>query len=228
MNRIRYNKGVYEVLVTPNITISPDSELISGGWTDEYLKGFTVKTFEDKQDAYYFSSELPELDWVKLIRTQKDFFNTIESKVETVLDSHNFTYEIKSKMMKPDQAKHIMFDRVLKHGIRFNLTTHMNDLVSVVVTNPWYENLEDMVSVLRNIADLRISKIIRNNKTITLVGVNHLNFNYSIKLIPTLIKHAIDWKDKNVHSKSDMNEFKQVMEEMFIMQSKLDKKSRLR
>lgn len=228
MNRIRRVGDIYEVLVTPNITFDSDMELIAGNWTDPYLKGFYIKDFDNEQDAYYFSATMPDMDWMKLIRMNKDFKPIVHDKVEKILDSHGFTYNIETVLMTPVQLKNTIFDRVKNSGKRFTLASNLNDVLTVIVTNPWYNNLEDMAQVLKKVHDLRIKKIIRKNKTVTLVGVNHMGTSYEIKLMPTLIRHAIEWKDNNVHNSSSFRTFIGTMNELLKLQKKIDKETLLR
>lgn len=220
MNRIRYNNDKYEVLITPNLNLYPDTEKMSGSWTDEHLVGFDIKYFDNKQDAYYCAVEQPELDWYKLVRSQKDFYNIIQYKVTDILDTHNFTYGIDSKIMTPEQAKNVFFERVLKNGNRFTLANSYNDIITVVIYNPWYENLNSMADILKRISDLRIKKISKSNKIITLVGENYLGYTYSIVLVPTLIKQTIDWKYNN---NKDLRSFIQQLKQVYKLQDKIDR-----
>ncbi len=47
MNRIRKINGIYQVLLTPNIRISPDSSLILGLFEDSSLRGFSIVDFDN-------------------------------------------------------------------------------------------------------------------------------------------------------------------------------------
>lgn len=228
MNRIRNIDNIYEVIVTPNLTFDPDMEIISGNWTDPYLKGFYIKKFNSHDEAYFFSSTMPDIDWVKLIRSNKDFYNIIQDKIIKILDSHNFTYDINTVLIDPVKLKHTVFERVKSKRNNFTLATELNDIVTVTITNPWYNNLEDMVSVLKRVYDLKIKKIIRKNKIIILIGKTYLGTSYTIKLIPNLIKHVNDWKDNNVHNKEDLYYYYEVMNNMMSIQNKIDKTENLR
>lgn len=228
MNRIRKIKDEYEVLVTPNLTFSPDMEILTGNWTDPYLKGFYIEKFDNQQDAYQLSVTMADINWGKLVEMHRDFYNIIENKVITILDSNNFTYDINTKIMTPAELKHTMFDRVEILGGKFTTTNHLNDIVTVTVTNPWSENLEDMCRTLKSIKDLRIKKIQRSFGTISLIGTTYLGSSYEIRLVPSLIESVMSWKKKNIRSKHDLQRFTSVMNEIFELQDKIDSSSRLR
>lgn len=197
MNRIREIDGIYQVLITPTLDLAPDMELMIGNWEDKNLKGFRIKEFDNLQDAYYYSAEYPDINWVKLVRMHKDFYNIIGQKVRKILDSYNFTYNIETRLIEPKDLKATVFKRVINEGSRFSLTYNLNDVVSVVITNPWYSNLLDMEKALKGIRDLRVRKIIKKGKIISLVGSTDLGTMYEIKLIPSLIHHTLKWQDKH-------------------------------
>ena len=74
MNRIRKVDNMYQVLITPDIKISPDSALLIGNWSDESLRNFYVLQFESLNDAQAEAFKYPDIDWYKIVLNHKYIF----------------------------------------------------------------------------------------------------------------------------------------------------------
>jgi len=203
MNRIRKVNGIYQVLITPNIKIAPDSPILVGNWEDEYLRNYHVLSFDNLGDAQYEALKYPDIDWNRLIINHRHIFNRLDSLIRRLLDDFNYTVEIKSKLMTAEEFKNIMFARVIRGGERFNLRYSFNDIISFTIINPWVNTLHKISKLLENKRshmyrdDLRIRhKKVVDDKIIVLNGSTEFGTTYEIKFIPTILYQWAEWKNK--------------------------------
>lgn len=204
MNRIRKQDGKYQVLITPNLQMSPDSSLLIGNWEDESLRDYSVLQFETLNDALCEAYKSPDIDWYKMVLNHKHIFKRLEDTIREIINENNLNVEFRSNLVDPLTLKNIMFDRVMKGGERFNLKNGLNDIISFTIINPWTNNLHNISKILENYRthlyrdDLRIkSKKIIDGKIICLYGYTEYGTIYEIKLIPTLLQQWADWYNKN-------------------------------
>ena len=127
MNRIRKTSEGYQVLLTPNISVSPDSSLMIGNWSDPELRNFRVMSFDSLNDALAESYKYADIDWYRLIINHEHIFNRLDKQIRAILDSYELNVEVHSKLMGPAEFKQTMFERVLHGGERFNLKENFND-----------------------------------------------------------------------------------------------------
>jgi hypothetical protein len=200
MNRIRKIDNNYQVLITPNITVSPDSSLLIGNWTDEGLRNYYVLQFESLNDAQAEAYKYADIDWYKIILNHKYIFIRLKNTIEKILKDHKYNVNIESVLLEPEVFKNLMFDRVANGGERFNLRQGMTDIISFTITNPWSVNLEHVSKTIENHRewiyrdDLRIRhKKILDGKTILLYGVTEFGTIYEIRLVPTLLNQWSKW-----------------------------------
>ena len=204
MNRIRKMGNTYQVLITPDIKMYPDSSLLIGDWTDEKLRNYRVLQFESLNDAQYEAYNYPDIDWYKLILNHQHIFVRLENTIREILNDNQFSVEFKPVLMDPETMKDTMFNRVVKSGERFNLRHNMNDIICFTIVNPWFSTLQNIATVLQTYQahlhrdDLRLRhKKVIDGKIICLYGVTEFGTTYEIKLIPTLLQQWIDWYKKN-------------------------------
>ena len=227
MNRIRKINNVYQVLHTPALQLEPHMELIAGNWEDPHLKGFYVKEFDSLADAQMEAFSQADIDWNKLVSMHADFYSYIVNQIKTVLDQHKFIYEIDERLMKPEELKHITFDRVINFGGRYTLTYNMNDIVNIVITNPWSKNLKEMAVILNNTPDLHIKKInVFDDVVVRLIGITPLGTTYEIKLWPTIIHNWAKWQQ--VNNETNMKHMKQLYNKTLKLQNTIDSDIRIR
>lgn len=203
MNRIRKTNGTYQVLITPEIQMSPDSSLIIGNWEDESLRNYSVLQFESMNDAMCEAYNYPDIDWYKMVLNHKYIFQRLESTLQKIIDDNNFNVEFRSKLLEPLTLKNTMFDRVIRGGERFNLKTGLNDIISFTIINPWSNTLHNISKTIENYQhhvyrdDLRIRfKKVIDGKIICLYGYTEFGTIYEIKLIPSLLQQWADWYNK--------------------------------
>lgn len=204
MNRIRKVGNTYQVLITPDIKMYPDSALLIGNWTDDKLRNYSVKQFESLNDAQCEAYNYPDIDWYKLIMNHQHIFVRLENTIRTIINDNQFSVELRPELMDFDTLKNTMFDRVIRSGERFNLRHNMNDIIRFTIINPWFSTLQNIATLLetyqvhlyRDDLRLRHKKII-DGKIICLYGVTEFGTTYEIRLIPTLLQQWADWYKKN-------------------------------
>jgi hypothetical protein len=204
MNRIREYNGEFQVIVTPDIKISPDSSLLFGNWADENLRNYYILQFTTFNDAMAEALKYPDIDWYKMVLNHKYIFTRLENTLKSIINEYKFNVELKSKLLDPETLKNVMMDRVIKGGDRFNLRYGLNDIISFTIINPWTNNLHNISKIIEKYTnvtyrdDLRIrSKKIIDGKITYLYGYTELGTVYSIKLIPSLLNEGVMWYDKN-------------------------------
>lgn len=204
MNRIRKVDNKYQVLITPDIRISPDSSLLIGNWEDESLRNYYILQFESLNDALCEAYNYPDIDWYRIILNHEHIFKRLEMTLKSIIKDHNLNVEFRSTLMDPEKFKNTMFERVIKGGERFNLRYGMNDLISFTITNPWSNNLHNISKMFENYRahlyrdDLRLrQKKVIDGKIICLYGVTEFGTIYEIRLVPTLIQQWADWNEQS-------------------------------
>lgn len=193
MNRIRKINNKYQVLITPNYTTNPSIELLLGYILDENIMKFSIKEFNNLNDALALSLSYPDLDWNKLVLIHKDIFYQLNNTIKQNLNYHKFIYDYKSNILTPQQLKNLIFNRVIQKGKRFNEFYNFNDIISFDIINPYTNNLIQIKNVLKNISKLNIVKIIQTNTHIKLIGITNNNSPYEIRLWNTLMYDYIYW-----------------------------------
>jgi len=203
MNRIRKYKNRYQVLITPDLKIAPDTPILLGNWEDPDLRNYHVLEFDTLRDAQAEAFNHPDIDWYRLTLNHQHIFKRLEATVQTIIDDSGITVEFKSFLMDPLTMKNIMMDRVMNGGNKFNLRHAFNDIISLVIINPWTRNLERLSKLIEGYRghllrdDLRIiSKQVIDGKIICLNGTTEQGTTYEIKLIPTALHHWANWFNK--------------------------------
>lgn len=203
MNRIRKFDNKFQVLVTPDIKISPDSALIIGNFEDESLRNFSVLQFDTLNDALCEAYNYPDIDWYRMVLNHKYIFKRLEDTLRQIISDNNLNVEFRSTLVDPLTLKNIMFDRVMRGGERFNLRNGLNDIISFTIINPWSNNLHNISKMIETYThhvyrdDLRIRfKKIVDGKIICLYGFTEFGTIYEIKLIPTVLQQWADWYNK--------------------------------
>jgi len=200
MNRIRKYNGIFQVLLTPNIRISPDSSLMIGNWEDEELRNFSIIEFNTLREAQCEAFKHPDIDWYRIVMNHKYIYDRLKHMLEKIIYEGNYVVEFMPSMMDPQKFKDSIFERVMNNGERFNMRYGANDIISFTITNPWTNNLHKLAKdiefqrehLYRN--DMRIkSKQIIDNKIICLYGYTEFGTIYEIKLMPTLIYQWAEW-----------------------------------
>lgn len=204
MNRIRKVNEIYQVLITPNIKMSPDSSLMIGNWDDSQLRGYSVLEYNLLNDAQCSALKYPDIDWGRIISNHVYIFKRLEQAIQNIINDGNYNVEFISHLMDNETLKNVIFDRVLADGNRFNLQYGASDIISFTIVNPWTEILHKLSKDIelhrehfaRN--DVRIkSKKIIDEKIIVLLGLTEFGTTYQIMLVPSIIHQWLVWANKN-------------------------------
>jgi hypothetical protein len=103
--------------------------------------------------------------------------------------------------MTPQQTKDILFDRVIKGQTNedniFRLVYDMNDIVSIVITNAWTDNLVELEKHLVKHSRLNLFSKLQKNGVTHLIGRTDIGTTYEIVLVPDLVNHWMKWKNNN-------------------------------
>jgi len=204
MNRIRKVNDGYQVLLTPESKISPDSSLLVGNWDDESFTNFQIITFDRLEDAQCEALRYPDIDWYRLVINHMEIYKRLTKLINGIIQQSNMSVELRPNLMDPQELKNIFMDRVMVGGERFNLRYRMNDVISFTIVNPWSNNLHKLSKILETYRehlyrdDLRIrEKRILDDKIIILLGKTEFGTIYEIRLIPTLLDQWALWRRKN-------------------------------
>lgn len=210
MNRIRKVGNIYQVLITPEIKMSPDSALMLGNWDDESLRNYSVMEFDSLNDAQYEAYKYPDINWYRLSLNHREIFLRLKSLIKEIIDQNHLNVEFVAELMDADQLKYTMFQRVIKGGERFNLRFGMNDIIRFDLINPWTVNLQKisklfethLIHLYRDDLRLRSKKII-DDTVICLYGSTELGTTYEIRFVPTLIQQWGQWYKKAGYTNSE-------------------------
>lgn len=205
MNRIREVDAGYQVLVSPHRKYDVGFEFMLGSWTDEGLEGFRVLEFDTYDQAECEALRHPDINWEMLHDFHKDQFEMFYRIVKNILDYSEIAAELVPTLMKPNQIKNTMMNRVLKGQINsqsndFRLAYDMNDIITYVIHNPWSSNLDRIRSFLVGESRLNIYKSYVINNIIHIVGRTDIGTTYEILLCPTIMYHWM--KNQNKTSSS--------------------------
>lgn len=221
MNRIRKIDDKYEVLVTPVRRYDSAMELILGGWSDEKLAGYEIKTFDSINDALVESYKYPQILWSKLISDNVDNFKNLQKTIKNILSDNMFIFEMKSILMTPEQLKNTMFDRVKRDDAKFRLFNNLNDIVCFQLINPWTKNCIELSKILIKTSSLRIVKQYVVNKAIYLVGETATGNTFQIIIMPTIISQFIEWKE--IHPSATQQVLENMLSNITKLQTVVDK-----
>lgn len=204
MNRIRKKNNVYQVLITPDIKIAPDSSLLLGNWTDANLRGFNILEFNTLNDAQCEAYNYPDINWYNIVLNHQYIFSRLKKTLEDIIRNNNINVVLQSELMNPQTLKNTMFERVMRGGERYNLRYGMNNIISFTITNPWSSNLHIVSKLFENHRehvyrdDLRIRfKRVIDGNIILLYGVTEYGTTYEIRLMPTLLQQWGEWYKKS-------------------------------
>src|SRR3989304_6180205 len=98
MNRIRKFDGVFQVLITPEIKIAPDSPIMVGNWEDENLRNYYVLSFESLNDAQAEAFKYPDIDWHRLVIYHQHIFQRLDGQIRGLISTMGSNVEIRSSL----------------------------------------------------------------------------------------------------------------------------------
>jgi len=221
MNRIRKHGDKYEVLVTPHHTYDSAMEIIYGGFKDENLTGYSIRTFNTLQEAQDIAFSMPDIFWHKMISDHIDNYKNLHKKIKNILNDYLIIAQYDGHLMTPEEIKNSMFNRVKRNDAAFRLYNNLNDIICFKIINPWTDNCVEISKILMKISDLKINKHYVVNKAIYLIGETDLSTTYQIIIMPTMINQFIEWKIK--HPEASQNSLSNMLNQCIQMQVGIDK-----
>jgi len=212
MNRIRViNNNKFQVLLTPNIQVSPDSALMIGGWTDPDLHNYSVLEFNNFNSALCEALQHPDIDWYRLVVNHKHIYIRLRNLIQFIIKKYNFTAEFIPKLQDPESFKNSMFSQVMNYKSTFSIKNNLNSIISFTIVNPYFYNLQLISQALElfkehyNRDDLRIrDKKVIDNKIIILQGVTEQGTLYDIRLMPSLLYQYSAWLSRNLDKSEEI------------------------
>lgn len=179
MNRVRKKNNKYEVLITPFKLYSASFELMQGNWDDDNLSGYYIKKFNNLEDAKTIAIKYPNLDWYNMVLMYKYEYYQKKRVLEEYIDQNTI---LESKLLTPDEAKELMFDRVEKLHNNFRLSKNFNDILSFTIINQNMNFLLSLKKLLPFDIRLKIIKVLSSKTSFILVGKTDLGTTYQILL----------------------------------------------
>lgn len=227
MNRIRKTEDGYQVLITPNMKIAPDSPILVGNWEDDDLRNYYVLSFTTLNDAQGEAFKHPDIDWFRLILNHKYIFERLDLKLKEILDKYDYNVDYRAHLMTPEEFKNKMFERVIRNGERFNMRYSFNDIISFTIVTPYSTALHKIAKVIENHRDHLYSDVLRirykkiiDGKTVVLQGITEFGSIYEIRLVPSILQNWADWMNKTgKDEKQGMRVYRQLLKK----QNMLDK-----
>lgn len=227
MNRIRKYNNKFQVLITPTNRFDPSFEKIMGGWTDEHLRNYSIKEYDTLNEAICQAFKYPDIDWTKMIINHKDLYYDLKDNIQSIINRERFNVNFEPILMNPDDAKNIFFDRVNNLGNRFSIVNNFNDIINFNISNPYTNNLNELVLKLIKEPSLRIFKKITTSNVIQLVGKTFIGTTYEINLWTDIL---YNWHKWYLLNKNNINEIQKnnSLNKAFELQNKIDSDFSLR
>lgn len=204
MNRIRLHNNRYQVLITPEYKMSPDSSLLIGNWTDPSFNGFNIITFNNYQDAFKEAMKYQNIDWDRLYLSHTEIYKRLHKLLVEILNDSYLDADVQPKLMKPYQIKNAMMDRV---NPKFTLYHDMNDIISFTIYTKYTDDVFNISAFIErfkfryNNDVLRIrNKHIIDDHIIMLIGVTEQQTTYKILIMPSLF-YGKNLGSKDVYDK---------------------------
>lgn len=193
MNRIRKYNDTYQVLLTPNNNMSPDSGFLTGNWLDPTFKDFGIINFDNSNDAVYEALKYPDINWEKIIIDHEYLYKEIFNKLLNIISRRNLYITIIPKLMSPLELKNEMFNRVLTNN-NFNLFDNFTDIISFTIVEPWTKKLNSISMLIQrelyNYYKIQHKKIYFK-KIIELIGYTPYGTTFQIRLIPSVLHQYV-------------------------------------
>lgn len=220
MNRIRKYNDKFQVLITPHHRFDSGFELMLGAWNDDHLRNYQVKTYNTMGEAVNEATNYPDINWDKLVEFHKDIYVKLNKIIKDEIENKQFIVNYEPRIMKPNDVKNIMFDRVSLFGERFKLNYNMNDIIGYHIINPWSKNLREIMSALKNVDSLKIKRFEHDHGVIRLIGETDIGTTYEIVLWTSLLFNWSKWC--TLHSSISDKHKKLAFNDVLKAQTKID------
>lgn len=192
MNRIREINNKYQLLINNNYTTNPSIELTLGDILNkEQLKNYEIKHYDNLQDAINEAYNYPPINFNKIHSDSVDIFKRLNLLVNNILLNENII--IKPKLLLPNEIKNMLFDRILKHGNRFNFYFNFNDIITFDLIHSHTNNLLNIINILKKHKELQIIRIEKTLTHIKLIGLTENNLTYEIRLWTSILYDFMNW-----------------------------------
>jgi len=223
MNRIRKINNEYQVLNYPCRNFDPSNELLSGGWTDDRLRGFSVVTFNTMNEAQMEATNNgADINWEKIYEDHKIYFNDLKQNVVDVLIKYNFIVDFNAKLLNGRQIKDALFDRVI-NNVDFTLANNFNDVITFNIVNPWSKNCEEIVKLLKSTKKLKIYREKKLKNVTHLIGITPSHTTYKIIIWTTLMYQCSTWLNMHPLYKNNKAMVNDMYTKAITSQIQLDK-----
>ncbi|ARF10657.1 hypothetical protein Hokovirus_2_184 [Hokovirus HKV1] len=193
MNRIRKYNDTYQVLLTPNNNMSPDSGFLTGNWLDPKFQDFGIVNFTNSNDAMYEALKYPDINWEKIILDHVYIYKELYNQILNIIARRNLFVNIVPHLMSPDELKNEMFNRVMTYN-NFNLFDNFTDIISFTIVEPWTKKLVSIGTLIErelyNYYKIQHKKIYFK-KIIELIGYTPYGTTFQIRLIPNVLHQYI-------------------------------------
>lgn len=223
MNRIRSFNNKYQILISNNNINYHDVDELLNNWLDISFNNYHIEETDNLQDALYESLKYQDIDWYKIVSYHVENYKKLKAIIENLIKKYNYTVELKSDIVTPDDLKNNIFDRVMLSHKFVNLANDVNDIISYTITNSWTKNLNHMAQLFEKDVRLRIFSKQHKNNSFYLTGKTEIGTSYSIIFMPTLINNAIKWLHNNKHNTNIENIFPEIIKKAIDLQTELDK-----
>jgi hypothetical protein len=207
MNRIKYYNGHYQVLVSDEIHIAPQSGLYFNdlGFMDNNY----ILHFDNLNDALYESYKYPDISWGKIIMNHTHEYIHLKNIIGEYVTS---SYTLHSHIKTPEELKNSTFDTP-------NDNYQIFSLALTALTN---RKLNVLLHNLRQDPRLHVSGIRYTYKTI-LECTTDLGTKYEICFLPTIIYEWEKWYESVGYKNpsNSMNILKKYLEQQHKLENHL-------
>lgn len=199
MNRIRKFNNKYQVIITPHISISPDSSILLGNWMDINFRDCYVLEYPSLQDALAEALNYPDIDWYRIVMNHKYVFERIKNTLKDI--SSNYPVQFIPKLMSPTGFKNKIFDKVIHFsGTKNRLAGgFFNEIITITIVHPYNDVLNEISKSIMTYTDhlwsdsLRIIDKINKENEIIIIGKTELGTTYTIRLITNMFHQFKMW-----------------------------------
>jgi hypothetical protein len=218
MNRIRETSRGFEVLITPSM------DFLIGRWMDVYPHKFMVEIYNNYDEAQDRAMDLPDINWTRLVEIHEHEYERIANEIKNILKSHRFMVEYHPSLKSPESLKNKFFEAVLnaqENGEEFSMMKKINDVINIIIVNPWTENLREISKVLTSQYSLKIYNTFEiKNKIIHLQGRTIMDTPYEIQLWTSMLYNWKQWHEVyGTNQKLSLNKFNKCL----LLQDSIDK-----
>lgn len=191
MNRIREVNGIYQVLINQNYRTNPAIELTLGSLlSEEYLRDYEVKEFNNMQDAMNLAFNLPAIDFNKIRSDCIDCFKKLNKEIFKSIEDVIKIYQ--PYLLTQEEIKNAIFDRVINNGRRFTFY-NFNDVIAFDIVINYPSEIPKIIDLILMNKNLRIVKKVITSTHTKLIGLTENNITYEIRIWTHEVRDMMKW-----------------------------------